>query len=58
MSAEFIESISLGQNRYRQVLHENSSYLFRSTTPMHCYYGEIDEAIPKYIGILPEPIRK
>ena len=28
--------------------------MFRSETPTHCYYGEIDEAIPQYIGTLPK----
>jgi hypothetical protein len=25
---------------------------------MHCYYGEVDEAIPEYIGTLPKGYRE
>jgi hypothetical protein len=54
LTPEFMASSSLGNNRYWQILKDNNSSMFRSETPMHCYYGEVDEAIPEYVGTLPK----
>jgi hypothetical protein len=53
LKPEFMATSSLGQSRYWQILQDNNSYRFRSKTVIHCYYGDIDEAIPMYIGTLP-----
>ncbi|WP_454803507.1 hypothetical protein [Mucilaginibacter phyllosphaerae] len=53
LKPEFMEASSLGVGRYWGLLEFNNSYRWRSKTIINCYYGEVDEAIPMYIGTLP-----
>ncbi len=53
LKPEFIAASSTGDTRFFQILQDNNSYRFRSTTPINMYYGESDEVIPIYIGTLP-----
>ncbi len=53
LKPEFMQASSSGIGRYWNLLEFNNSYRWRSKTPINCYYGEVDEAIPMYIGTLP-----
>jgi len=53
LKPEFIESSSIGKERYWQILQNNNSYRWRSKTPLNLYYGDSDEAVPEYIATLP-----
>lgn len=49
---DYVNSNSLGEDRFSQLLQQNQSYRWRSITPLQTYYGEIDEAVCEYIATL------
>lgn len=49
----FIATSSLGKGRYWEKVQQNQAYRWRSTTPVHCYYGKVDEVVPTFIAQLP-----
>lgn len=53
LKPEFIESSSLGDSKFWQMVQDNNSYRWRSQTPLNLYYGDSDEAVPEYIATLP-----
>lgn len=53
LNPDFIATSSLGKGCYWEEVQQNQAYRWRSTTPMHCYYGEVDEVVPPFIAQLP-----
>ena len=53
LQPDFVAESSLGKGRYWKFLQQNQAYRWRSKTPMHCYYGEVDEIVPPAIAELP-----
>lgn len=49
---DYINSNSLGEDIFSQLLQQNQSYRWRSITPLQTYYGEVDEAVCEYIATL------
>jgi pimeloyl-ACP methyl ester carboxylesterase len=58
LKPQFITDSSLGSNRFFELIQEHSAYLWRSSTPLHTYYGNIDELIPEAIATLPVTYQK
>jgi len=53
LQESFMDSSSIGNSRFWQIVQENQSYRWRSNTPVNTYYGDVDEVIPEYIAKLP-----
>lgn len=53
LNPDFIATSSLGRGKYWEEVQENQAYRWRSSTPIHDYYGEVDEIVPPYIAQLP-----
>lgn len=53
LKPEFIESGSIGDSRFWEIIQDNNSYRWRSHTTLNLYYGDADEAVPEYIATLP-----
>ena len=53
LTPEFQAQSSRPDTRYWQLVQENQVFFWRSKTPLHTYYGEVDEACPAYIAQLP-----
>ncbi len=53
LQSSFIAASSAGDNLYCQILQQSQAYRWRSVTPLHTYYGDIDEVVPEYIATLP-----
>ena len=49
----FSAASSIGQNSYCSILQDSQAYRWRSTTPLHTYYGAADEVVPIYIATMP-----
>ena len=50
---EFKAGLARGDDRFSHLLQESHGYRWRMATPMHVYYGGIDEVTPAFIGQLP-----
>jgi pimeloyl-ACP methyl ester carboxylesterase len=53
LTPDFIASSSLGETHYWQIVQQNQAYRWRGKTPLHCYFGAVDEVVPSTIGELP-----
>jgi pimeloyl-ACP methyl ester carboxylesterase len=51
--SDFVQSSSVGDHPYSQLLQAGQAYRWRGVTPIHSYYGGIDEVVPEYIAALP-----
>jgi hypothetical protein len=58
LTEEFMNASSLGRERFFLIAQENQSYRWRSITPMHTYYGDIDEVVRENITTLPVGYQK
>ncbi|HZL68143.1 MAG TPA: hypothetical protein VFC29_12530, partial [Candidatus Limnocylindrales bacterium] len=38
---------------FYRIVQDSQDYRWRSVTPLHTYYGDIDEVVPSYIATLP-----
>jgi pimeloyl-ACP methyl ester carboxylesterase len=50
---DFMAASSIGNDRYYRILQDNNAYRWRMSTPVHTYYGDIDEVVPEAIATLP-----
>jgi pimeloyl-ACP methyl ester carboxylesterase len=58
LQEDFIASLSIGSTLYGRTLQDNHAYRWRSATPIHTYWGAIDEVTPPYIATLPVDYQK
>ena len=54
----FMAGGNLGDSLYWRTLDTLQAYKWRSHTPLHNYYGEIDEVVPVFIARLPQEIHE
>jgi pimeloyl-ACP methyl ester carboxylesterase len=53
LEPHFIATLANSDTHYGRVLEANHAYRWRSTTPVHTYWGAADEVVPEYIATLP-----
>jgi len=53
LQSDFIIASSVGDTRFYRIVQDSQDYRWRSATPLHTYYGDIDEVVPSYIATLP-----
>ncbi len=58
LNPDFIATSSLGRGKYWEEVQENQAYRWRSSTPVHDYYGEVDEIVPPFVAELPAGYQK
>ena len=58
LQSDFLAASSIGDTRYYRLVQDNHAYRWRASTPVHTYYGDIDEVVPPYIATLPVGYQK
>jgi hypothetical protein len=58
LTDEFKNASSLGEHRFFEIAQDNQAYRWRMVTPMHTYYGDIDEVVRENITTLPVGYQK